>query len=409
MSLGHGAKIVTDGLQFAYDMGSVRSWKGKPTTNAIPSPDFDAGLTAPYQYVSGTGASIQIVSDPSAPSPHKRVLKHINPNASESTTGPHSGASSRLLSAASGQTWTGSVYVRTETPGTQLEMFVFGLNASNSYINFSSGSKTIQPEDGWVLFTKSHTFTDANVTGITTRLDVNNNATVYWSNWQLEQSSFATQFVNGARSNSQSIIDWKGGNDVFISTSSTRINHINASSFEYVQDGTSSATTSNIAGSNTQTKYTRIVWFKPTVLGSNKYIMLNSVGNNADMCIHINNSKVSFHQYTNSNTNGTTSGDFSVDGTTTLVAGQVYCGAIVVDRTLTTNNIKVYLNGELETTGSRQIGNSGSSGIRFATASSYLSGRDYAGEIYAAYHYDRLLTDDEIKQNFNALRGRFGI
>lgn len=35
MSLGHGSKIVRDGLQFQYDIENTKSWKGKPTTNLI--------------------------------------------------------------------------------------------------------------------------------------------------------------------------------------------------------------------------------------------------------------------------------------------------------------------------------------------------------------------------------------
>ena len=35
MSLGHGTKIVRDGLVFYYDMNNDKSWKGAPTTNII--------------------------------------------------------------------------------------------------------------------------------------------------------------------------------------------------------------------------------------------------------------------------------------------------------------------------------------------------------------------------------------
>ena len=47
MSLGHGAKIVTNGLVFAYDMGpnpgANKSWKGKPTTNLHTNTDTLSG------------------------------------------------------------------------------------------------------------------------------------------------------------------------------------------------------------------------------------------------------------------------------------------------------------------------------------------------------------------------------
>jgi hypothetical protein len=48
MTLGHGPKIVTDGLVFAYDMSdpfTSKSWKGEPTTNVLPSPSTNGRFT----------------------------------------------------------------------------------------------------------------------------------------------------------------------------------------------------------------------------------------------------------------------------------------------------------------------------------------------------------------------------
>lgn len=48
MTLGHGPKIVTKGLVFAYDMSdpfTSKSWKGEPTTNVLPSPSANGRFT----------------------------------------------------------------------------------------------------------------------------------------------------------------------------------------------------------------------------------------------------------------------------------------------------------------------------------------------------------------------------
>ena len=76
---------------------------------------------------------------------------------------------------------------------------------------------------------------------------------------------------------------------------------------------------------------------------------------------------------------------------------------------------KIYVNGELIDSDSGSLGdtdNSGSLGsfeIGRDTAASGSSGNYFEGRQAAHKIYDRELTASEIQQNFNALRGRFGI
>jgi hypothetical protein len=220
---------------------------------------------------------------------------------------------------------------------------------------------------------------------------------------QIEPGDFATPFTTGTRSNTQTLLDWTGNNT------------ITANSLTYNSDGTFSFNGQPSALSvnttmSTHVKYTRMVWLKATsITGDMKSAMLNVIGNNSDMAVGIENYRAAWHQYTNSN--GSTSGDYSVIGSTLLTTNQVYCIAATVDRSTSTNNIKVYLNGNLETTASRSIGNSNSNTMIFGgpAADSYSGARMFFGDIYAAYHYDRVLSTDEIAQNFQALRGRYGI
>ena len=44
-----------------------------------------------------------------------------------------------------------------------------------------------------------------------------------------------------------------------------------------------------------------------------------------------------------------------------------------------------------------------------STISHTFLGRVYKGRVYAVYLYNRQLTNDELSQNYNALRGRFGL
>lgn len=185
--------------------------------------------------------------------------------------------------------------------------------------------------------------------------------------------------------------------------------------FTFVNNGSTvnniySSTT--ITSTSTQTLYTRIAWFYLTSLnGAWSPIFQNSIGNNSDMALTVSaGGKIQFYQYTNSGTNGTTSGDYGVSGSITISTNTWYQAAIVVDRT--SNNLKIYVNGALDTnTSINVIGNSNSNEmvIGGATVDSYSGDRMFKGRISQIFHYNRILSGVEITQNFNAYRGRYGI
>ena len=92
------------------------------------------------------------------------------------------------------------------------------------------------------------------------------------------------------------------------------------------------------------------------------------------------------------------------------------------------SNIKVYVDGILQSTTSRNVstiiygtGNIGSGGdtnLRFCTTLSYAPTLDqgtdgywrpYSGDFGSGHMYNRVLTEAEILQNYNALKSRFGL
>lgn len=184
--------------------------------------------------------------------------------------------------------------------------------------------------------------------------------------------------------------------------------------FTFVNNGTTTnniySSTTNIVTS-TQPQYTRIGWFYLTGTSSSwSPIVQNSIGNNADMCLSVEGGRLTFHQYTNSATSGTTSQDYSVQGTGTINTNTWYQGAMVVDRTA--NTLSLYINGSLDrSTSINVIGNSSSNTmvIGGATVDAYSGGRMFKGYISQIFHYNATLTAADILQNFNAYRGRYGI
>jgi len=94
----------------------------------------------------------------------------------------------------------------------------------------------------------------------------------------------------------------------------------------------------------------------------------------------------------------------SVVSTTTLVVDTWYFGAVSFD---TTNGYKLYLNGNLEDSNTRTDTFTGGSSM--VLLGSFGASNLLEGRIALAAAYNRVLSGDEIKQNFNAHRARFGI
>lgn len=71
------------------------------------------------------------------------------------------------------------------------------------------------------------------------------------------------------------------------------------------------------------------------------------------------------------------------------------------------NETRCYLNSVLKKTGASAVTIGSTANFRIGTNTN--SGEVYNGSIFTVSIYNRALTETEIQQNFNALRGRFGI
>ena len=129
-----------------------------------------------------------------------------------------------------------------------------------------------------------------------------------------------------------------------------------------------------------------------------------------------------FHLYAN---NGylsswftTSSGDFALGGngvsSAAITAGEWNHAAVTYSNLSTASGAssKLYLNGVEIDSGSGatvDIASMPTSNLLIGRPYSTSFGRRYNGQVAAVKVYNRALTASEIKQNFNALRGRFGI
>jgi hypothetical protein len=89
----------------------------------------------------------------------------------------------------------------------------------------------------------------------------------------------------------------------------------------------------------------------------------------------------------------------------------IYNAVVTYDGSSSTSGLKIYLNSIIQSTSVQY----NSLTVDFTnTAPFYMAGRypsayPFPGSIYTAQIYNRALSASEIQQNFNALRGRFGI
>ena len=100
----------------------------------------------------------------------------------------------------------------------------------------------------------------------------------------------------------------------------------------------------------------------------------------------------------------------AVESTTTMIINTWYCVTGVYDSV--TKILSIYVNGAFESSAAALTGTPPTSGALYVTlgASDGLSaGNRMIGNISNASIYNRALTAAEILQNYNALRGRFGI
>jgi len=364
MSLGQGAKTITDKLLFAYDMNSKQSFKGKPTTNFIA----DAGRDCAAEY---SGSSYPFVS--------QNITSQVQ------------------------AVWSSS----NNTFAMQFEgyrEYVDGGSGGGAdgypvmYIYFTdwSWSTTIN-RTGYEWSHVGKTFTMPDPTGKSVffaiyHMNSTNRGKSHARNFQIEHGNIVTPFVNGTRSNTQAVVDWKGGNT------------ITASSLTYASNNTFSFNGSSNYIQAPSPLPDRYNWTIEFVAKQNAYVggqvVLCPSSAGIDQSIRFNSSGQLYAIFTRIADNNS----FAVTASGASSVGE--WAHYVVQRT--PSNVRIYRNGVLEAdstqtgisaewSGTWNIGQRGNS-------TGWLN-----GQIAIMRAYDKMLSANEVKINFNAIRGRFGI
>lgn len=217
-SINNGPQIVKSNLVLDLDAGYIRSY----SPNVYPNPTDLLG----WQYMLA-GASCTLSRDATITRQYGSIPMKMTVTGSDSYTG-HNNAIYNLAAAASGQTWTISVYVKASVT-TFCELFIFGADVNGNVFQAGSadygGTGAVTIGTSWQRISYSFTFSNANVRYIQMRLDGSNTAghIIWWDGLQVERASSATQlnpyyFGNtvwrdtSGNSNSANLYNGSGGN-----------------------------------------------------------------------------------------------------------------------------------------------------------------------------------------------------
>jgi hypothetical protein len=396
MAIFSGPEIPNNGLVFHYDMSNaVKSWKGAPVVNLAPYTDYSNRNYNTVYDIGGWGGDDADVYYYSSGGyndlPYKKMIK-LAGGTGGSYINEHG-----YFTLTEGVTYNISCYMRANA-ATTVSGHTLALNrdSDNAYRVPADISLTTD----WVK--QTWTYTCAVGEGGTTyhfRQIVYNDTQlpleVYWCGLQIAVGTVTYPYINGTRSNTQAILDL------------TNNNVVTASSLTYASDGTFSFNgSSNLAvmPNNTalDTNNPSIeVWVKPTTLNHNGFWFEKGTVNSqyslfqegTNICFRSNPSVSFTSLYGSSSVLSTTNWNHVV-GVKTATEKIIYV-----------NGVRTYsladTDGVATTTGGMSIGvYGGFNGSR---------GYWYSGSLGTVKVYNRSLSAVEVRQNFEAARGRYGI
>jgi hypothetical protein len=385
MACFSGPEILNDGLVFCYDQGNTdKSWRGAPAVNLAASNFFDGNEN--FTVDENVSHVMPDGSTGIARLLNAQFVSNLNRTVS---------IGSYALTA--GQTYTLSFYVMnidcTGFSGNLYSPTLLRVIGNITYPTVSTSS--------WTRVTTTFTVPNEGPNPVTLapqafRDGGNGRFKLCWL--QLEQNTFATPYVNGTRSNTQALLDMTGQNTITANSLTYASN--NTFSFD---GGESNAIDCGGASAIKPTAgITVSTWIKfNSAAGNNRILSDWHQDSTVDRWIFYTPDSTSVVWYMTSN--GQTEG-----GTT----GYSFTAGQWVNLTGTYNQLQqiLYVNGvqhsSVSRTGTLKSGNS-SQTVRIGRQAT--TGLSHNGSISNVQIYNRALTAIEVKQNFEAARGRYGI
>ena len=379
MSCNSGPNNSTNGLVFEFDMNNTKkSWKGAPTTNLFSNPN-----TLSTGWVGNQGGGSGTI------------------DLNTTTTAPFGGVAYRIYGASGGSTWTQQVSGLSTATTYYISVYYLAVGwtpffYSPANVTYGSMVYTAIPGSAWVKMTSTLTTTVTNpYIGIHVGWSPGTAYAFYWG-IQLE-TSLTTPFISGTRSNTQVIADLTGKNTV----TATSLTYASDGTFSF--NGTSDYLTIPFNASlfTFNNEQTIIIWMKnnsPSAARRNPYDQAYAGGGTIT---HENDTNFNYY-YGTQGGNGTPY--TSITSSFSVVVGET----AMICLTRNTSTLSWYKNGVLSNSTANPYGGTvvtGTNNIRIGTGYAGYFG----GNLYNVQLYNRALSAAEVKQNFNALRGRYGL
>jgi len=401
MALLHSPKIITDGLVLYYDMANdKKSFIGAPTTNLVTYPYADwtgSAFSTAYLHDATSSHTFTYVTDVYNPINSPGVMRYFT-----GTTG-YKFWSLRVTGLTAG-TYTFSYYARISKGPSNSN----NLGLAQLWRDSDVTDRT--PTGDWnPTFTgdwRRYTVTSI-ITGTYFDMFIFHSGTLTGGytidlcGFQFELSSVPTTFVAGTRSNTQSIIDLTGqntliANNLVYNTNNT-FSFINTNT-SYV-GGTANKTLSFTTGGSMEMVF-QCPDFTTRVQGYMQFVGTSSQGGTGYIDLLGNgNGRMRWEVIGNLSASGAT----SIQNNTNLSNNTWHH---IVGTFTNTGLTTIYINGQAD--GSTQLTNWPTGTI---TGTPYIGNYFAAasGSIPVAKIYNTCLTAEQVSQNFNALRGRYGL
>ena len=403
MGVGYNPKIVTSNLVFAMDAANKKSF----SPNTFPNPK---DITTWWITLngSGNGNNCNVAQDLTITSPAGGIPMKMNVNGNDAHISSWNASKYNISRANNGETWRVSVYAKAAA-NTDGEIYIFGANSggigfvNSNFIGITSKAINITTE--WQRFDHSITFANSQIQFIQARLDgtqANGSGnTIWWDGWQVERSTALSDFNEIVNSNNNTVIDLTGRNaapnliNVIYDTANNKSFNLSNATSTYISF-------SDVAAANITNNITIDTWVNVEIF--------NNLGG---IITYGSDAYEQYALWTSSSSNRVV---FSTNWPTDWK--QAYSNTLQTNTwynivtTFTGGSWNIFVNGVSNTSGT------------FANTSAFPVGANptlsfginhpggdeyFRGKLGAAKIYDRVLTAEEIAQNFNASRRRYGI
>ena len=410
MGIHRGPNLIKDNLVFGYDTGygvadndtATRFYPGAPTTNLNTDPYHSTRSDGDTISSSTWGGDTGSAEFKTNTSPDGGGVMYVNKNTSNpaGSGGVYNDFPSTRFTLTNGVTYTRSWWCKSNINQT-LSGHICSCNrdSTNTYIVGSNISLTTD----WQRITETFTYTGPTSTDWQFR-HINYNASeVYIANVQLEANNFASPFINQSRSDTASLIDLKRTTDIDVSN----ISFDSTGQPEF--DGTDdviSIDVDDIVRQSTNITIEGIVELGSITSGGPWGIMTDhaTTTDRDGFWWHMNISG-SVYFRVEDNVNGEQGTVFS--GGVPFIANTTQHIVTIVGAL----GVFIYVNGELSKTYTPSFKWSQIDSSKTA----YLTiGRTYPNYFLNSKNrvvkmYNRALTAEEIKKNFNVYKNRFNI